>query len=201
MIRLSELKIPLAALQQHPDLQVQRARVVQADAGLQQALAEKRPDWAVEVAYGNRAGYGAAIEGRGIRVIVHDSTLVANVATIGDGGAIWMLGGDLDEVLAAGEITVAPADAGASDAGASDAGAPAPFGTARYYDLVLPLAEGTAPQQETTDAAVVRDVRPKPSCDQRRRARPNAMRLRLRIACTATCGSSAHAWMHRSPPV
>jgi len=47
-----------AALQQHPDLQVQRARVVQADAGLQQALAEKRPDWAVEVAYGNRAGYG-----------------------------------------------------------------------------------------------------------------------------------------------
>jgi predicted outer membrane repeat protein len=47
---------------------------------------------------GNRAGYGAAIEGRGIRVIVHDSTLVANVATIGDGGAIWMLGGDLDVV-------------------------------------------------------------------------------------------------------
>ena len=43
------------------------------------------------------------------------------------------------------------------------------------------------------------DVRPKPSCDQRMRARPNAMRLRLRIACTATCGSSAHAWMHRSP--
>src|SRR3546814_14647683 len=23
---------------------------------------------------------------------------------------------------------------------------------------------------------------------------------RLRIACTATCGSSAHAWTHRSPP-
>ncbi len=72
----------------------------------------------------------------------------------GDGRVVLpVLGGDLDEVLAAGEITVAPADAGASDAGAR-----APFGTARYYDLVLPLAEGTAPQQETTDAAVVRDV-------------------------------------------
>ena len=47
---------------------------------------------------GNRAGYGAAIEGNGIRVIVHDSAFVANVATIGDGGAIWMLGGDLDVV-------------------------------------------------------------------------------------------------------
>ncbi|WP_447944094.1 malto-oligosyltrehalose synthase [Microbacterium aurum] len=72
----------------------------------------------------------------------------------GDGRVVLpVLGGDLDEVLAAGEITVAPADAGASDAGAR-----APFGTARYYDLVLPLAEGTAPQRETTDAAVVRDV-------------------------------------------
>ncbi len=48
-------------------------------------------------------------------------------------------------------------------------------------------------------AAVVFDVRPKPSCDHRIVARPNAMRLRLRIACTATCGSSAQAWMHRSP--
>ena len=42
-------------------------------------------------------------------------------------------------------------------------------------------------------ADVVREVRPKPSCDQRSRARPKAMRLRLRIACTATCGSSAQA--------
>ena len=48
-------------------------------------------------------------------------------------------------------------------------------------------------------AEVVRDVRPKPICDHRMRARPKAMRLRLRIAWTATCGSSAHAWMHRSP--
>ena len=44
-------------------------------------------------------------------------------------------------------------------------------------------------------------MRPKPSCDQRRDARPKAMRLRLRMACTATCGSSAQAWMHRSPPL
>jgi predicted outer membrane repeat protein len=47
---------------------------------------------------GNRAGYGAAIETRGVRVIVHDSTFVANTASVGDGGAIWMLGGDLDVV-------------------------------------------------------------------------------------------------------
>jgi hypothetical protein len=42
-------------------------------------------------------------------------------------------------------------------------------------------------------ARVVDDVRPKPSCDQRSDARPNAIRARLRTACTATCGSSAQA--------
>ena len=45
----------------------------------------------------------------------------------------------------------------------------------------------------------VEDVRPKPSCDQRTDARPKAIRARLRTACTATCGSSAQAWTHRSP--
>ena len=30
-------------------------------------------------------------------------------------------------------------------------------------------------------------------------ARPNAMRARLRMACTAIWGSSAQAWTHRSP--
>ena len=30
-------------------------------------------------------------------------------------------------------------------------------------------------------------------------ARPKAIRARLRMACTATCGSSAQAWTHRSP--
>src|SRR4029450_538230 len=45
----------------------------------------------------------------------------------------------------------------------------------------------------------VDDVRPKPSCDHLIAARPNAMRARLRTACTATWGSSAQAWTHRSP--
>ena len=45
----------------------------------------------------------------------------------------------------------------------------------------------------------VDDVRPKPSWDQRSAALPKAIRARLRIACTATCGSSAQAWTHRSP--
>ena len=49
-------------------------------------------------------------------------------------------------------------------------------------------------------AVDVDDVRPKPSCDQRTAVVPNPIRTRLRTACTATCGSSAQAWMHRSPP-
>ena len=43
------------------------------------------------------------------------------------------------------------------------------------------------------------EVRPKPSCDQRTATVPKPIRARLRIACTATCGSSAQAWMQRSP--
>ena len=43
-------------------------------------------------------------------------------------------------------------------------------------------------------------MRPKPSCDQRTDTVPKPIRARLRIACTATCGSSAHACTHRSPP-
>ena len=45
----------------------------------------------------------------------------------------------------------------------------------------------------------VEAVRPKPSWDQRTAARPKAIRARLRTACTATWGSSAQAWMQRSP--
>ncbi len=48
-------------------------------------------------------------------------------------------------------------------------------------------------------AVDVDDVRPKPSCDQRTRAVPKAVRVRLRTACIATCGSSAQAWTTRSP--
>ena len=48
-------------------------------------------------------------------------------------------------------------------------------------------------------ARLVDDVRPKPSWDHRIAAVPNASRARLRIACTATCGSSAHACTQRSP--
>ncbi|HYP72802.1 MAG TPA: malto-oligosyltrehalose synthase, partial [Microbacterium sp.] len=95
----------------------------------------------------------------------------------GGGGTVVLpvLGADLDDVLAAGEIVVAPPQARDAEETAVpeddfDAEAPrnatsrqnptvdAPFGTARYYDLVLPLAPGTAPLHETKDAAAVRDV-------------------------------------------
>lgn len=59
-----------------------------------------------------------------------------------------VLGGELDEVLARGEIEVAPPGEGAL----------AGFGTATYFDLTLPLAPGTAPLRETSDASAVRDV-------------------------------------------
>ena len=45
----------------------------------------------------------------------------------------------------------------------------------------------------------VEEVRPKPSWAQRNATVPNPMRARLRIACTATCGSWAHACTQRSP--
>ena len=50
-------------------------------------------------------------------------------------------------------------------------------------------------------SGVVEDVLPKPSWDQRIATLPKPIRARLRIACTATCGSSAHACTHRSPPL
>src|SRR4051812_5493031 len=50
-------------------------------------------------------------------------------------------------------------------------------------------------------SGVVEDVLPKPSCDHLMTTLPKPIRARLRIACTATCGSSAHAWTHRSPPL
>lgn len=62
-----------------------------------------------------------------------------------------VLGGEPDDVIAAGEISVAP-PARSNEGGGDE------FGTARYYDLTLPLAPGTAPLHETTDAAAVRDV-------------------------------------------
>jgi len=56
----------------------------------------------------------------------------------GDGRILLpILGAELEQVLAANEITVAP------------------DGTARYFDHVLPLAEGTAPAHETSDAGEV----------------------------------------------
>ena len=47
--------------------------------------------------------------------------------------------------------------------------------------------------------AVVLDVRPKPSCDQRIATSPRPIRARSRMAWKATRGSSAQAWTHRSP--
>lgn len=65
----------------------------------------------------------------------------------GDGTVrLPVLGAELDDVLAAGELEVAPR------VGDDE------YGTARYYDLVLPLAPGTEPLHATTDAAAVRDV-------------------------------------------
>ncbi len=57
-----------------------------------------------------------------------------------------ILGTSVREAVAAGEIEVAPAD-GDQARGAE--------GVARYYDHVLPLADGTAPAAATTDPATV----------------------------------------------
>lgn len=64
------------------------------------------------------------------------------------GGRVWLpvLGGELDEVIGRGEIEVTPAASGDD------------HGLARYFDLALPLAPGTAPLHATRDAAAVRDV-------------------------------------------
>ncbi|WP_243075030.1 malto-oligosyltrehalose synthase [Microbacterium sp. SS28] len=66
----------------------------------------------------------------------------------GDGRVrLPMLGAELDVVLDAGELSADPRPA-----------PHAPHGVLRYYDHVLPLAEGTAPDSETTDAATLRRV-------------------------------------------
>lgn len=77
----------------------------------------------------------------------------------GDGRvALPVLGGELDDVIAAGELTVAPAAGPDGVDAAGYAVDVAAFGTARYYDLVLPLAPGTEPLRATSDAGAVRDV-------------------------------------------
>ena len=91
----------------------------------------------------------------------------------------------------------------AIQAGPSAVGRPDVLGDAHRGSSALMLAVPSLKPNRLRGVACaveVDEVRPKPSCDQRIAARPNAMRLRLRIACTATCGSSAQAWMQRSPP-
>jgi (1->4)-alpha-D-glucan 1-alpha-D-glucosylmutase len=58
-----------------------------------------------------------------------------------------ILGSELDVALEAGELLADPAP-----------GDQTPFGELRYFDHVLPLAEGTAPEQATTDAAALRGI-------------------------------------------
>ncbi len=65
----------------------------------------------------------------------------------GDGAvSLPILGSPLDEVLAARELTVSPG------------GSEEELGFARYFDHVLPLAEGTAPAAATDDPDIVRAV-------------------------------------------
>ncbi len=97
----------------------------------------------------------------------------------GDGRVcLPILGAPLEDVLAARELRIVPpgVDAGvpapADDAGAVESGVPgtagpdaagpraakAVFGHARYFEHVLPLAEGTAPDEPTDDPDTVRAV-------------------------------------------
>lgn len=70
-----------------------------------------------------------------------------------------ILGAALDEVLAARGVRIVPPGMDAGDPAAPDTGADrAEFGYARYFDHVLPLAEGTAPADATDDPDAVRDV-------------------------------------------
>jgi hypothetical protein len=66
----------------------------------------------------------------------------------------------------------------------------------------LPGVVGAVPEVDGFASAwsALHGVTPTTRFDQRICARPNAMRLRFRIAWTATCGSSAHAWTQSSPP-
>ncbi|KZE89382.1 malto-oligosyltrehalose synthase [Microbacterium sp. TNHR37B] len=65
---------------------------------------------------------------------------------VGD-GRVWLpvLGSAVDDVVARGELRVSPEGVGEE----------APFGHARYFDLVLPLAAGTAPAAPTSDPDTV----------------------------------------------
>jgi (1->4)-alpha-D-glucan 1-alpha-D-glucosylmutase len=66
----------------------------------------------------------------------------------GDGRlSVPILGRELDEALTAGELTASPRS-----------GPNSPFGEVRYSDHVLPLAEGSTPSEETTDAAALREI-------------------------------------------
>jgi len=73
-----------------------------------------------------------------------------------------LLGAPLDDVLAARELRIVPPGVDAGGAAGSDAATDAigaaTFGYARYFDHVLPLAEGTAPAAATDDPDTVRDV-------------------------------------------
>ncbi len=60
---------------------------------------------------------------------------------------IPVLGSDLDDALAAGELTADPTP-----------GEHTPFGEVRYFEHVFPLAEGSAPATTTTDAAALRGI-------------------------------------------
>ncbi|TQK19781.1 maltooligosyl trehalose synthase [Microbacterium sp. SLBN-154] len=60
-----------------------------------------------------------------------------------------ILGGDVDEVVEKGEITVSPG---------SDDPALFPFGALRYFEHAFPLAQGSAPDAESSDPTVVRQV-------------------------------------------
>ncbi|KAA9089039.1 malto-oligosyltrehalose synthase [Microbacterium radiodurans] len=64
--------------------------------------------------------------------------------------ALPILGSSLREAIANGEIEVSPVAAGDPDDAAHGAA-----GVARYYDHVLPLADGTAPAAATSDPATV----------------------------------------------
>ncbi|MBM7461970.1 malto-oligosyltrehalose synthase [Microbacterium dextranolyticum] len=105
------------------------------------AVPAENPWWWDVLAYGEQSAHAASFD----------------IDWAHGGGRLRLpvLGAELDDVIAAGELTVAPESPDSPHA--PDAPA-APFGTARYYDLVLPLAPGTAPLHETTDAAAVRDV-------------------------------------------
>lgn len=61
----------------------------------------------------NIAGFGGAIVSNGTRLIAHDVIFDGNRTTVGDGGAIWMLSGDLDVVRAAFEHNQAAGRGGA----------------------------------------------------------------------------------------